>query len=77
MPDFLSCIATVVVKPGWLGRVAHAQHAAPELSDCLEAACEQDPTFVLRGEGSISCSVPCIMLAMTSLFCLLRVVSMS
>ena len=38
VPDFLSRIATVVVKPGWLGRVARAQHCAPELNTFLEAA---------------------------------------
>ena len=51
MPDFLSHIATVVVKPGWLGRVAHAQHCAPELHTFLAAARGQDPTFVLHGGG--------------------------
>ena len=52
VPDFLSCIATVVVEPGWLERVAHAQHAAPELLTFLEAARGQDPTLVLCGGGS-------------------------
>ena len=51
MPDFLSRIVTVVVEPGWLGRVACAQHCAPELSTFLLAARGQDPTFVLRGSG--------------------------
>ena len=27
--DFLSRIATVVVEPGWVAHVAHAQHADP------------------------------------------------
>ena len=49
MPDFLSRIATVVVEPGWLGRVARAQHCAPELATFVEAARGQDPTFVLHG----------------------------
>ena len=51
VPDFLSRIATVVVEPGWLGRVARAQHCAPELAMFLEAARGQDSTFVLRGGG--------------------------
>ena len=51
MPDFLSRIATVVVEPGWLGRVARAQHSAPELGTFLAAARGQDPTFVLCGGG--------------------------
>ena len=51
MSVFLSCIATVVVEPGWLGWVARAQHAAPELLTFLEAARGQDPAFVLHGGG--------------------------
>ena len=51
MPDFLSHSATVVVEPGWLGWVAHAQHVAPELTTCVEAARGQDPTFALHGGG--------------------------
>ena len=41
-----------MVEPGWLERVACAQHAAPELSTFLAAAHGQDPTFVLHGGGS-------------------------
>ena len=51
MPDFLSRIATVVVEPGWLGRVACAHYCAPELNTFLVAARGQDPTFVLHGGG--------------------------
>ena len=77
MPDFLSCITTVVVEPGWLGQVTLAQHAAPELTACLEAARGQDPTFVLRGGGVhfLFCAV--CLLVTNSLFCLLWVVSVS
>ena len=51
VPDFFSRIVTVVVEPGWLGRVARAQHSAPKLSTFLAAARGQDPTFVLHGGG--------------------------
>ena len=40
-----------MVEPGWLGRVASAQHTAPELALFLEAARGQDPAFVLLGGG--------------------------
>ena len=29
VPDFLSRIATIVVEPGWVARVARAQHSDP------------------------------------------------
>ena len=32
VPDFLSRLASVVVEPGWLERVAHAQHSAVDLA---------------------------------------------
>ena len=53
VPDFVSCIATVVVEPGWLGQVARAQYTAPELVLFLEAARGQDPGFVLCGGGFV------------------------
>ena len=51
VPDFLSRIATVVVEPGWVARVARAQHSDPLLSGLLSRARGDDPTFHLRGGG--------------------------
>ena len=47
VPDFLSRIATIVVEPGWVARVARAQ-----LSSLLSRARGDDPTFHLRGGGN-------------------------
>ena len=51
VPDFLSPIATIVVEPGWVARVARAQHSDPLLASLLSRACGDDPTFHLRGGG--------------------------
>ena len=51
VPNFLSCIATIVVEPGWVARVAHAQHSDPSLACLLTRAHGVDPTFHLRGGG--------------------------
>ena len=51
VPDFLSCIVTIVVEPGWVTRVARAQHSDPLLSGLLSRARGDDPTFHLRGGG--------------------------
>ena len=46
VPNFLSCIATIVVEPAWVARVACAQHA----DHLLTRARGVDPTFHLHGE---------------------------
>ena len=51
VPDFLSHIATIVVEPGWVARVARAQHSDLLLACLLTRACGDDPTFHLRGGG--------------------------
>ena len=51
VPDFLSRIATVVVEPGWVARVARAQHSDPSLACLLTRARGDDPTFHFRGGG--------------------------
>ena len=51
VPDFLSRIATVVVEPGWVARVAHAQHSDPLLACLLTHAHGVDPTFHLHWGG--------------------------
>ena len=51
VPDFLSCIDTVVVEPGWVACVARAQHSDPLLACLLTRACRVDPMFHLRGGG--------------------------
>ena len=43
VPDFLSCIATVVVEPGWVARVARAQHSDLFLACFLTCAHGVDP----------------------------------
>ena len=69
VPNFVSHIAAVMVKPGWLEQVAHAQHAAPELLTFLEAARGQDPAFVLHGGVHFPhCTM--YLLVTTSSFCL-------
>ena len=49
VPDFLSCIATIVVEPGWVACVACAQYSDPLLACLLTRARGDDPTFRLRG----------------------------
>ena len=49
--DFLSRIATFVVEPGWVARVACAQHYDPSLACLLAHARRDDPTFHLQGGG--------------------------
>ena len=51
VPDFLSRIANIVVEPGWVARVASAQHSDPSLACLLTCARGDDPTFHLRGGG--------------------------
>ena len=48
LPDFLSQITTVVVEPGWVACMAHAQHSDPLLACFLTCAHGVDPTFHLR-----------------------------
>ena len=59
VPDFLSCIATIVVEPGWVARVACAQHSDLLLACLLTRAHGVDPTFHLRG-GGYPCLVRCL-----------------
>ena len=49
VPDFLSRLNSVVVEPGWLQRVARAQHVDPALLDLLSRALGPDVTFHFRG----------------------------
>mgnify|MGYP000326743996 CR=1 FL=1 len=49
IPDFLSRIATIVVEPGWVARVARAQHSDSSLGGLFSRARGDDPTFHLRG----------------------------
>ena len=51
VPFFLSRIATIVVEPGWVARVACGQHSDPSLACLLAHARGDDPTFHLRGGG--------------------------
>ena len=51
VPAFLSCIATIVVEPGWVACVDCAQHSDPSLIGYLTRAQGVDPTFHLRGGG--------------------------
>ena len=51
VPDFLSRLNSVVVEPGWLQRVARAQHVDPALLDLLLRASGPDATFHFRGGG--------------------------
>ena len=57
VPDFLSRIATIVVEPGWVARVACAQHSDPSLACLLAHAHGDDPTFHFVGEETpLSCT---------------------
>ena len=51
IPDFLSRIATIVVEPGWVARVACAQHSDPSLACLIAHARGVDPKSHLRGGG--------------------------
>ena len=51
VPDFLSHIDTIVVEPGWVARVARAQHSDLSLACMITRARGDDPTFHLRGGG--------------------------
>ena len=51
VPDFLSRLNSIVVEPGWLQRVARAQHVDPALLDLLSRASGPDATFHFRGGG--------------------------
>ena len=52
-PDALSRLGTVVMEPGWLGRVARAQHAPAdaEMAKLVKLARSCEGRYRLRGEG--------------------------
>ena len=52
-PDALSRLGTVVMEPGWLGRVARAQHAPEdlEMAKLVKLAEGKDGRYRLRGDG--------------------------